>query len=54
MSGDDFFKKAGSGELLGPEYDYTKQIKTPGDMGMSADGNIPALEKDFKGSTQAE
>jgi hypothetical protein len=49
MSDEDFFEKAGSGGLLGPEYDYTKQIKTPGDMGMSAAGNISALEKDFKG-----
>lgn len=46
---EDFFEKAGSGSLLGPEYDYTKQIKTPGDMGMSAAGNIPTLENDFKG-----
>jgi len=47
--GDDFFKEAGSGGLLGPDYDYTKQIKTPGDMGLSAAGNISALERDFKG-----
>lgn len=44
-----FFDKAKSGSLMGPKYDYVKQIKTPGDMGMSADGSIGALESDFKG-----
>jgi hypothetical protein len=36
-------------EMLGPDYQYYKYINTPGEMGMSADGNLPTLEKDVQG-----
>ena len=35
--------------LLGKSYDYSEQIKTPKEMGMSARGSISALERDFRG-----
>lgn len=49
MGDKQFFEDAKAGSLLGPDYNYTNQIKTPGEMGMSAAGNITALERDFKG-----
>lgn len=50
MGGDDqFFTEAEAGSLSTPEYDYSTQIKNPKDLGMSADGTITALERDFKG-----
>ena len=36
-------------ELLGPDYNYTKQIKTPDELGMSAKGSISTLTKDIGG-----
>jgi len=36
-------------ELLGPDYDYWKYIKSPDEMGMSADGNLGALGNDIIG-----
>lgn len=35
--------------LLGPNYQYWKQIRTPSEMGMSSDGNIGALTRDING-----
>lgn len=35
--------------LLGPEYNYAKQIKSTGELGMSDKGDIPTLEKDVRG-----
>ena len=49
MSDEEFFKEAEEGGLTTPEYDYSSQIKNPGEMGMSASGSISALERDFKG-----
>jgi len=51
----DFFEnlmenpKGLSADFTGPEYNYWKQIKSPQDMGMSASGNIGALENDVEG-----
>ena len=36
-------------ELLGPPYSYFKEIKTPGEMGMSGSGSLSALAKDISG-----
>jgi hypothetical protein len=36
-------------ELLGPSYDYAKQIFAPGEIGMSARGTLSALAKDIGG-----
>jgi hypothetical protein len=36
-------------ELLGPDYAYYKQIKSPEQMGMSAKGSIGALTSDIEG-----
>jgi hypothetical protein len=36
-------------DLLGPDYVYFKQINTPEEMGMSADGSISALTSDIGG-----
>ena len=36
-------------DFLGEDYDYYKQIKTPGELGMSGDGNIGALSRDIEG-----
>jgi len=36
-------------ELLGPDYDYYKFIKSPSEMGMSSKGTTTALVNDFKG-----
>lgn len=33
-------------ELLGPDYQYFKQIKTPTDLGVSSDGGLDILAKD--------
>lgn len=51
----DFFEKLMenpgdiSRDFTGPKYDYWKEIKSPQDMGMSADGSIGALEHDVSG-----
>jgi len=39
-------------ELLGPDYKYYKQIKTPSEIGMSSDGNLAALGQDINGLVQ--
>ena len=49
MSGGSFFENAEAGSLTTPEYDYSSQIKTPKEMGMSAKGDVTTLENDFKG-----
>lgn len=36
-------------KLLGPSYDYNKQIKTPQELGMSSKGSISALTRDISG-----
>lgn len=36
-------------QVLGPDYDYSAQIKNPIEMGMSADGNMDALVNDVRG-----
>jgi len=33
-------------DLLGPNYKYWKQIKTPEELGMSKDGNLGAIAND--------
>ena len=51
----DFFNKIAGGaekmqaEFLGPTYNYSKNIASPNDMGMSGDGNMDALSKDITG-----
>ena len=35
--------------LLGPDYNYSKYIVTPPELGMSADGNFDALTNDISG-----
>ena len=51
----DFFNKIADGgekmqaEFLGPTYNYTKNINSPADMGMSGDGNMSALGADIAG-----
>lgn len=36
-------------KLLGPTYPYYKNIKQPGEIGMTSDGSISALSKDIEG-----
>jgi len=36
-------------ELLGPDYKYWKQIKSPSQMGMSSEGSIPTIASDVAG-----
>ena len=36
-------------QLLGPDYAYWKQIKSPSQMGMSSDGSISTIAKDIAG-----
>jgi hypothetical protein len=36
-------------ELLGPDYPYYKNIKTPKEIGMSSDGNLKTLGNDISG-----
>jgi len=36
-------------DLLGPDYNYWKQIKTPSEMGMSGSGNISTLSRNISG-----
>jgi len=38
--------------LLGPSYDYYKQIKTPEEIGMSSDGTLNAMGNDINGLVQ--
>lgn len=38
-------------DLLGPNYDYAKQIKSPGEIGMSSKGNMSTLTKNVQGLT---
>ena len=35
--------------VLGPDYSYYKQTKTPSQIGMSADGSLDAMGRDVKG-----
>jgi hypothetical protein len=35
--------------VLGPNYDYVKQIKNPGDLGMSSKGNLSTLGNNISG-----
>jgi hypothetical protein len=39
-------------EFLGPSYPYYKNILSPGQIGMSADGNLQTLGKDINGLIQ--
>jgi len=36
-------------ELLGPDYNYSKEIKSPDELGMSSSGSISALTKNVTG-----
>jgi hypothetical protein len=36
-------------DLLGPDYAYWKQVKSPSEIGMSGDGNLGALSRDVAG-----
>ena len=36
-------------ELLGPDYNYTKQIKSPEEMGMSSEGSTGAISNNISG-----
>ena len=36
-------------KLLGPDYPYYKNIKSPSEIGMSSDGNLSAFGRDVKG-----
>ena len=36
-------------KLLGPDYAYWKQIKSPSEMGMSTKGSISTIAKDVGG-----
>lgn len=36
-------------DLLGPDYEYWKQVRSPGEMGMSGEGSISALSRDIAG-----
>ena len=36
-------------ELLGPDYEYWKQIKTPSELGMSTSGSISTIAADVAG-----
>ena len=50
-----FFQKAKNDihhleeELLGPDYNYSKRIKSPDELGMSSHGSISTLTKDITG-----
>lgn len=58
MDNDNIFKRAlndASGleeKLLGPSYDYSSQIKTPDQLGMSKKGDLKTLSKDITGLTE--
>lgn len=41
--------KALEEKILGPDYNYPKQIKSPGEMGMSSTGSFATLERDISG-----
>jgi hypothetical protein len=41
--------KAVEEEFIGPDYPYYKYIRTPAELGMSADGNLTQLGKDIDG-----
>jgi len=51
----DFFKEIAGGvsnaeqSMLGPDYKYYKYIRTPGQLGVSSDGNMGAMSKDIAG-----
>ena len=55
MSTGNFFKevlddvKGVEERILGPDYQYWKQIKSPGQMGMSSHGSISTIAKDVGG-----
>ena len=36
-------------EILGPDYEYWKQIKSPSEMGMSTNGSISTIASDVAG-----
>ena len=36
-------------EILGPDYQYWKQIRTPKQLGMSSEGSIGAMSRDVAG-----
>tara|TARA_B110000261_G_C13066283_1_gene350285 strand:- start:681 stop:1388 length:708 start_codon:yes stop_codon:yes gene_type:complete len=36
-------------DLLGPDYNYTKQIKSPGELGMSSQGTTTAISNNISG-----
>lgn len=36
-------------DLLGPDYEYWKQVRTPGELGMSGKGSISALSRNVAG-----
>ena len=36
-------------DLLGPDYNYTKQIKSPEEMGMSSKGSTTAISNNISG-----
>lgn len=36
-------------DLLGPDYEYWKQVRSPSEIGMSGDGNLGALSRDVAG-----
>ena len=38
-------------DLLGPDYNYTKQIKSPEEMGMSSQGSSSAISNNISGLT---
>ena len=41
--------KAIEEKILGPSYNYTNNIKTPSEMGMSSKGSLSVLAKDIEG-----
>jgi len=49
----DFFKEIADGtanveqSMLGPDYKYYKHIRTPGELGVSSEGNMGAMSKDI-------
>ena len=51
----DFFKDIAGGVekaqagFLGPTYNYTKQIKTPSNLGISSKGDLDTLARDING-----
>jgi len=36
-------------KILGPQYDYTKSIKTPGELGMSSKGSLASMGRNISG-----